>query len=185
VKNLRTGRKNTQGRVGKSRRTDSAIDEASRDFGPIEDPIDWIQLHRATQTRVELTARRGSLGEAVLDAAKAKARHARAEWPALVKAAWAKRLDGKDPEAGVDWLNADDAQDLLSMIAAPVKRGAPLKPETLWRIQGLAWLAVHEPGLRGRALAVRMGMKPNALQEFRKRRRSLLRAAVELLRPNQ
>lgn len=85
-----------------------------------------------------------------------------------------------------EWLTPTEAEDLLKVVnqfRLPLKPGAKKQLKTLYRIQAIAWLAVHEPTLQGRALAVRLGMDLATLREFRHDHRDI-RRAIELLRPD-
>jgi hypothetical protein len=84
-------------------------------------------------------------------------------------------------------LDSPDATDLLNFAkickgaAKPAKPGVKTRRTTFEMIQGIAWLAVKEPKLEGRKLAVRMGIDQAKLDRFRKKHKRQINAAIELL----
>ena len=139
------------------------VDEAPKDFAPIADPVgEWIaDLSKdVKEERVSVEVAKGSPVDDML-----------------------RRVAATNFGA----LTAAEAEQLMRVAKAlepPAKRGAKTKLETLWKIQGIAWLAVHEPTLRGRALAVRLGTDVSTLRDFCKDNRSAIRSAIQLLKPS-
>jgi hypothetical protein len=127
----------------------------------LQDPVGELFAEQASQfpeTAVELDAAAASALDVML-----REMAARQE-----RGAWTER----------------DARDMAKIAAAlkePAKRGRKKEHETLLRAHGIAWLLVHEPELRGRALAKRCGMTVDALRYFRDQNQTQIERGIELL----
>jgi hypothetical protein len=84
-------------------------------------------------------------------------------------------------------LGPAEAQELLKMaiaMQAPGKSGPPKKRSTLERIQGVAWLRAHEPGISQRKIATTMGIEYGEFRIFWRRNKIDIETATRLLEPS-
>jgi hypothetical protein len=142
------------------------IDHAPEDFAPIVDPVgEWIanQSRNVEQQNTVVEVPQGSPVDEMF-----------------------RRVAAKDFGA-LSAAEEEQLREVAKALLPPAKRGAKKQRKTLETIQVIAWLIVHEPNLKGHALAARLsklglGLAASALRDFRKDHQSAIQIAIKHLR---